>query len=185
MKKLFVTFIICCISLGINAQVEHMTFMGITMNLKIGDFQNQLSKKGVKYDAKASRMMSDGRRYFKGVFSGEKADIFVYYNVKTKLVYRVKAVINCATKEIGQQKFDTFRDMLKTKYSDQIATDTEQDGNPAMSILVTDSKIEYTMGFVNLYITSPYSIFDDIHLHVDYIDSLNEQYNENRNMDDL
>jgi len=185
MKKLFVTFIICCISLGINAQVEHMKFMGITMNCSIGEFQNQLSRKGVKYDAKASRKMPDACRCFKGTFSGEKADIFVYYNAKTKVVYRAKAVIPCPTKDLGQQMFDTFRDMLKTKYSDQVATDTDFEGNPAMSILVTDSKIEYTMGFVNLYISSPYSFMDEVYLHVDYKDSLNEQYNENRNMDDL
>ena len=76
--------------------------------------------------------------------------------------------------------------MLKTKYSDGIANDSEQDGHPSLSILVQDSKHEKELGFVGMYITNPpYSFMDEVYLHIDYEDIANGKVNQANNMDDL
>ena len=91
------------------AQREHLKFMGIPLNGSIDAFQTKLQAKGIKYDAKGSIQLKVGCRCFKGIFSGEKADFYVYYNEKSKIVYRAKAVISCINKEKGEEKFYSFR----------------------------------------------------------------------------
>ena len=186
MKKFAFIIIAWLMVLNVQAQTEHLKFMGIPLNGTISSFQTKLQSKGVKYDAEGSRQLKAGCRGFNGVFSGEKANIYVYYDEKTKIVYRAKAVITCLNKENGENKFYDFKSMLKTKYVDGIASDGEQDGHPSLSILVPDSKLENNLGYVGVYITNPpYSFMDEVYLHVDYEDIANRKANQNNNMDDL
>ena len=186
MKKTLLVILCCLFSITIQAQTEHLKFMGIPLNGSITAFQTKLQAKGIKYDAEGSRQLKVGCRCFKGSFSGEKADFYVYYNERTKVVYRAKAVITCLSKEKGEEKFDTFRSMLKSKYSDGYSNDSEQDGHPSLSILVPDSKLENDLGYVGMYITNPpYSFMDEVYLHIDYEDISNKKVNQANNMDDL
>lgn len=186
MKKTLLIILCCLFSIMTQAQTEHLKFMGIPLNGSITAFQTKLQEKGIKYDAEGSRQLKVGCRCFKGSFSGEQANFYVYYNEKTKIVYRAKAVITCLNKEKGEDKFNSFRSMLKAKYSDEFAKDSEQDGHPSLSILVPDSKIEKELGYVGMYITDPpYSFMDEVYLHIDYEDVANERGNQASNMDDL
>ena len=186
MKRTLQIIVCCLLSMIAQAQTEHLKFMGIPLNGSITAFQTKLQAKGVRYDAEGSRQLQVGCRCFKGSFSGEKADFYVYYNEKTKVVYRAKAVITCLSKEMGKEKFDSFKSMLKSKYSDGIASDGEQDGHPSLSILVPDSKLVNELGYVGLYITNPpYSFMDEVYLHIDYEDIANRRVNQVNNMDDL
>lgn len=186
MKKITLSLIACLISLMVSAQVEHLKFMGIPLNGTITSFQAKLQAKGVKYDPLGSKQFGVGCRCFKGTFSNEKAYFYVYYNDKTKIVYRAKAVITCYNIEYGNRKFDSFSGMLKSKYSDGEFYDGEQDGYPALSILVPDSKLEKSLGQVGVYISNssePY--IDEVYLHIDYEDFANTNSNQEKNMDDL
>ncbi len=186
MKKITLSLIACLISLMVSAQVEHLKFMGIPLNGTITSFQAKLHEKGVKYDPTGSRQLGIGSRCFKGTFSNEKAYFYVYYNEKTKIVYRAKAVITCYSKEDGNRKFATFYGMLKSKYSDGEFYDGEQEGHPTLSILVPSSKQENALGHVGLYISNslePY--INEVYLHVDYEDFVNKNSNQKKNMDDL
>lgn len=186
MKKGLLIFLCCLSSIILQAQIEHLKFMGIPLNGSITVFQTKLQAKGIEYDAEGSRQLKVGCRCFKGTFSGEKANFYVYYNEKTKIVYRAKAVITCLSKENGEDKFYSFKAMLKSKYSDGIANDSEQDGHPSLSILVSDSKKEKGLGYVGMYITNPpYSFMKDVYLHIDYEDIANREENQTTNMDDL
>ena len=186
MKRTLLITLCCLFSIIIQAQTEHLKFMGIPLDGSISAFQSKLQAKGIKYDAESSRQLKAGCRSFKGSFSGEKADFYVYYNEKTKVVYRAKAVITCFDKERGEEKFYTFRSMLKTKYSDGIAEDGEQEGHPALSILVPDSKQEKGLGYVSMYINNPpYSFMDEVYLHIDYEDASNRMVNQENIMEDL
>ena len=186
MKKYLLVALCCLFSIHTQAQTEHMKFMGIPLNGSITAFQTKLQAKGIRYDAETSRQLSAGCRCFKGSFSGEKADFYVYYNEKTKIVYRAKAVITCLNKDSGEEKFYTFRSMLKSKYSTGIVTDSEQEGHPALSIFVYNSKQDKGMGYVNMYIAnSLYSFMDEVTLHIDYEDIANSDVNHVNNMDDL
>lgn len=186
MKRTLLITICCLFSIIAQAQTEHLKFMGIPLNGSITAFQTKLQAKGIKYNAEGSRQLKVGCRCYKGSFSGEKADFYVYYNEKTKIVYRAKAVITYLSKEKGEERFYSFRSMLKTKYSDGFANDGEQDGHPSLSIIVPDSKQEKDLGYVGMYITNPpYSYMDEVYLHIDYEDVANKKVNEVNNMDDL
>lgn len=186
MKKFLFSFLCCLFSILIQAQNEHLKFMGIPLDGNITSFQKKLQAKGIKYDAEGSRQIKVGCRCFSGSFSGEKASFFVYYNEKTKIVYRAKAVITCPTKENGKDKFDSFKSLLKEKYSDGIANDGEQDGHPSLSILVLNSSLQNELGYVGMYITNPqYSFLDEVYLHIDYEDTANSKNNQVNIMDDL
>ncbi len=186
MKKTILVIMTCLMALAVQAQKEHMKFMGIPLNGTISSFQTKLAAKGIKYDAKMSAQLKTPCRAFQGVFSGEKADIYVYYNEKTKVVYRAKAVITYSDKTIGERKFEDFKYMLKTKYAKGNSYEGEQDGHPALNLIVPDSKDERYIGTIDLYMTNPqYSFMNEIYLHVDYNDTPNKWVNESKNMDDL
>ena len=87
MKKLFLLLVITLfVSVGAMAQTEHLKFMGIPLNGTITQFQNKLKAKGVDVNPSLNKFIPTGGRAFKGVFSGNDATIFVYYDEKTKKV---------------------------------------------------------------------------------------------------
>lgn len=186
MKKLMLLIIFCLMTVVVQAQTEHLKFMGLPLNGTITAFQSKLQAKGIKYDSKTSAGIKDPCRAFRGVFSGNDANIYVYYNEKTKVVYRAKAVIEYRNKETGESKFSDFKYNLKTKYANAYSYDGEQNNHPSFSLNVFDSKEERQIGTIDLYFTNaPYSFMDEVYLHVDYTDTPNKSVNEKNNLDDL
>jgi len=185
MKKALLS-ILCFFSIMIQAQTEHLKFMGIPLDGSITAFHTKLQGKGLKYDAETTRQLDLCCRCYRGSFSGEKASFFVYYNEKTKIVYRAKAVITYQNKELGEEKFKSYKSLLKTKYSEGNVHDDEQNGHPALTIVVPDSKMERKLGYVSMYINNAvYSFIDEVYLNIDYEDRANSEGNESSNMDDL
>ena len=186
MKKIVYLLFALLTTLSVNAQNEHLKFMGIPLTGTITAFQSKLTAKGISYDKSASANSKAGVRCFKGLFSGENAYIYVYYNEKTKIVYRAKAVIKYDDEDVAQRKFSRFSSMLKEKYITGTANDTEQDGYPALSIRVLGNDFESVLGYIYMYISKPsYSFIDDRYLHIDYEDLDNTVSDIDKNMDDL
>lgn len=186
MKK--ITFLIICLfTLGIAcAQTQsHLKFMGISLDGTINQFQAKLASKGVTVDTELNKKVGVGTRAFKGTFSGKNAQIFIYYNEATKIVYRGKAVIESSDEEICESNYKYFLNMLSSKYEDAIIRTGEQDGHESKSLLIpNDSTAEYVyLGTIDVYRTSYYSI--SYNIHIDYTDTINNVKNDNRNMDDL
>lgn len=186
MKRSLLLIIVLFLSMSSFAQMEHMKFMGIPLNGTISSFQKKLAAKGVKFDPETSKGIKGPCRIFNGTFSGEKAQIFVYYNDKTKIVYRAKAVILYQKREQGERGFEEFKYMLKSKYSNGDDFDGEQDGFPSFLFQVYDKKLSNIIGSVGMYCSKPdYSFLGEMLLHVDYTDNANEKSNIRTNMDDL
>ena len=106
---------------------EHLMFMGIPLTGTINQFQTKLQAKGVRHDRQLSNELPLGIRAFKGTFSNRKANISVYYNSKTLLVYAAKAYIPDLTEENANELFELFKHNLLTKYADGIANDEDED----------------------------------------------------------
>lgn len=96
-RNIILTLFISLVSLCATAQ-EHIKFMGIPMGGTITAFQNKLQAKGLKVSVESARMPA-GQRGYKGTFSGEQAEILIWFNPRTKIVYRGKAMINRYGKE--------------------------------------------------------------------------------------
>ena len=186
MKKIVYLLFALLTTLSVNAQKEHLKFMGIPLTGSITNFQSKLTAKGISYDKAASLRSQAGIRCFTGMFSGEKAEIYVYYNEKTKIVYRAKAVVEYSTEDIAKSKYSKFSSMLREKYIAGEFFESEHDDYPAFGIKVPDSQLEKSIGFISLYISKPsYSFMDERYLHIDYEDRDNTVSDMDRNMDDL
>ena len=97
------------------AQQEHLKFMGIELKGTISEFQTKLQAKGITLSPD-SKQTPSGIRIYKGIFSGVNADIFVWYNPRSKEVYRAKAVISRNGQDLIEQLKSNFEMKLDLKY---------------------------------------------------------------------
>lgn len=80
--------------------------MGVPLDGTISTFQKKIADKGVSYNPKLSKIFPVGCRAFDGIFAGHKAEIIVYYDNKSKIVYRAKAVYTETSEEYCNQLYD-------------------------------------------------------------------------------
>lgn len=177
MKKITLLTICILFSLLGYAQKEHLTFMGIPLNGTIAQFQVKLQNKGIRQDVQLSRALPSGCRAFKGVFAGEDCEIFIYYNEKTKIVYRAKAAVETNGLSLVEHKYQEFKQMLKNKYV-CIEEDGKNNGYN-QSVFFSNS------GTIAIYITKNEYGYEQYALHIDYEDAANSLSNERKRMDDL
>lgn len=176
---------------------RHLKFMGIPLTGSITQFQAKLAQKGCTYDKPTSRFIAAGCRAFKGNFIGNKANIYVYYDTKTKTVYRAKAVLSGLSEDIAEQKYGTIKDLLLKKYVGSYYDESEKDGNKSCSILPQREEYAFeedggswqtAYGEIDIYVTK-----DDLavnfpfyfNLHIDYTDQINSDKREDNIMEDL
>ena len=200
MKRLSFILIALFISICAFAQSEHIKFMGIPMGISISSFQSKLEAKGVKYD-KASKQLPSGSRMFQGTFAGHKAQIFVYYDPSTKLVYRTKACVEREDKPALDQVFFDFISMFAEKFGEEnVATpmqSQDQDkrqshlkGYSSRNIDLHYSGVFTENGRIDIYevVSDPDYIIhiNDVYtLHIDYFDDAAESINHQSILEDL
>lgn len=186
MKKSFyiIVFILVSTFAAYSQEQPHMAFMGIPLTGTITQFQAKLATKGVAYDAATSRSLDVGTRFFKGTFSGKKASVYVYYNEKSKVVYRAKAVISSTDNDVFENEYKYFVNMLSQKYYSAEVQRGTQDSHETVTYMVPNDEtaIYKYLGTIDVYRTSdyPYKF-----LHIDYTDTVNKIKNNAQNMDDL
>ncbi len=179
MKRFLSFFVMLVLTLGAMAQTQHMKFMGIPLNGTISAFHQKLVAKGCKHDVEVSNAVGAGSRVFAGTFFGEKADIYVYYNAKTKVVYRAKACIKRSSEDNIIRKYNEVKSALEEKYPDAYMSEDEHNGYDSMVFYTSQGWIDLYVSKHDGYSETPYS------LHIDYIDDVNFKKNENSKMNDL
>lgn len=185
MKKAILLTLFCITSMIAFSQSEgtHLKFMGIELDGTINEFQEKLLKKGVTIDP-GSKQLPNGMRSFKGNFSGEEADITIFYNPKDKIVYRAKAIITRRGKDSIERLMSTFENKLDMKYgtnNKQTSTETDDKYNTFNEHLYI-----VETGAISLFIVAGERLrYGDYYLHVDYHDKLNNLMNTFDEMDDL
>ena len=200
MKRLSFILIALFISICAFAQSEHIKFMGIPMGISISSFQSKLEAKGVKYD-KAFEQLPSGSIMFQGTFAGHKAQIFVYYDPSTKLVYRTKACVEREDKPALDQVFFDFISMFAEKFGEEnVATpmqSQDQDkrqshlkGYSSRNIDLYYSGVFTENGRIDIYevVSDPDYIIhiNDVYtLHIDYFDDAAESINHQSILEDL
>lgn len=186
MKKI-ITLLLLFVALSVQAQEEHMKFMGIPLDGKISQFQMKLSAKGVTPDDGIIDYKSLGSRRYKGSFAGKNATIFIYFDENTKVVYRAKAVITSYSEELNESEYNYFFNMLSKKYGDYADIKKDEHDNYESSIFLIYNKLtaEYKyLGNIDVY-RSKSSYNNEYYLHIDYNDTINVVMHENNSMDDL
>ena len=179
MKRIFSFFVMLVLTLGVMAQTQHMKFMGIPLDGTISAFHQKLVAKGCKHNVEVSNVVGAGSRVFVGTFFGEEASIHVYYNAKTKVVYRAKACIERSSEDNIIRKYNEVKSALEEKYPDAYMVKSEDYGY--------DSLTFYTgQGSIGLYVAKYDNVYSTVYsLHIDYFDKVNFKKNENSKMNDL
>lgn len=186
MKRIILLAIIL---LPMLAFAGHLAFMGIPLTGTIENFSLKLKQKGVKTDPSTKKLPS-GVRSFTGTFIGKDASIYVYYDTKSKSVYRAKACIENHSKEQAERLLGEVKEMLGNKYF-TLCEDGTQEGFNSTSLVVFPEPTETAIatGVINLYISKVDGYrwpFDDIYvLHIDYQDFKSTDKNTISMMDDL
>ena len=209
MKKGLFMLLGCLFVLAIQAQSEHLKFMGIPLDGKINEFHSQLLKKGCTLDEILMKYgKPKGEKVYEGPFAGNSAKIVVFFNEKTKNVYRAKAVISAYSEEQVKQKYFEMKSMLMDKYDihnrfRQKYGEELRDsliGNLKWYFEDTDDKYESIsfmvigvdpfkrIGEIDLFVKEiepPISYRTEYNLHIDYIDRENNIADHDDRMDDL
>ena len=194
MKRIISTLFCLLIMLTSFAQSsgEHLKFMGIPITGTITQFQSKLTQKGCTYNKEASAVLSAGTRAFKGTFVGNKVDIYAYYDTKTKIVYRVKAIINGTTEDLAEQQYNKIKNLMSQKYGTDYMETSTKDGKESVSFIAWENVDEVSgvaIGGIDLYITkdeqswvrSPYNY----NLHIDYYDTKNYDKHTKQELDEI
>lgn len=179
----------------------HLKFMGIPITGTISQFHTKLVAKGCTYDKVESSSNSAGMRIFKGNLAQNEVKIIVYYNTKTKIVYRVKALIYGIPEVLATQKYNEFKSFLTVKYDSRYTKTSSFEGKELIQYLALRDKntsidpenlpsrlSDVAFGVIKLYISkdledwnSPYNYY----LHIDYYDQINNEKNNKNILDDL
>lgn len=202
MKKFIFVWLFAFVSMLCYAQnlTEHLSFMGIPINGTITQFQAKLQGKGCVVDRALSSQLTVGCRAFKGKFVDNKVDIYVYYDEKTKLVYRVKAVVSGTSESIAEQKYEKIKGLLLTKYGSSFCNYGTQSEKESFSVLVASKGLLENLdssnslsangfkGEVDLFIAKDDSFIRYpfwFNLHIDYIDAINNEKHQNQSLDEI
>lgn len=181
-KSLFLVFMLM-LSLTGFAQQTHLKFMGIELNGSITEFQKKLQSKGLTISNLSSHCPT-GQLMFDGVFSGETAQVIVWFNPRSKQVYRAKALIERYGKDQIQQLMNEMEVKLDTKYG----TEKKYSEMVKDDHLHEFNQISYFTGngVIGLFITSSgYTSQSTFTLHIDYVDKENYAKNTADEIEDL
>lgn len=215
MKK-FLAIIVLMLSISAQAQEQsnHLKFMGIPLDGKISSFNKELQKKGFMLDELTGKRIG-GTYIYNGYFAGEKAQVFVDYDEKSKIVYQASAIIKHYTKEQAISMYKEMRDMIETKYSqdegvkfmqniiDKNAEKIKEEGISPFEWKKTleENGYETTMffipdinttrgliGLIRVYVRETFSTITNsinYNLFISYTDDQNEDMQRKNRIDDL
>lgn len=195
MKRLLFLIATLALALGCSAQQkpQHLKFMGIPITGTIATFQTKLIQKGFTLQ-KAYRGQSPDVKFYKGIFSGNKCQVLVYFNTKSRIVYKCRVAIECSSREIAEQEFNTFEPLIQNKYNNDkfMAVNFDDETDVYEMNLHIYSKIPEKdggmpcIGGIGMFILDLDSSYPEKYdLIIDYIDAINNDKNLQSNINDL
>ena len=156
---------------------EHIKFKGIPLTGTITHFQKFLEAKGVKPNKEINRNTPVGVRCFKGDFAGYDADIFIYYDKLSKLVYRGKACIINNDKELATEIYNQIKNLVEIKFQKMDVTHVTTDEPFGKSYENGDIYVLFTT--LNNKHTTIYAVT------IEYTDRINFRKHQNALLEDI
>lgn len=154
---------------------QHMKFMGIPLDGTIANFTTKLKAKGIEISPN-NRMLDAGCRWFKGYFYGKAAEIYVYYDPATKIVYRAKAVIEDSDYDRLKGIYDEILTSIEEKYLGRHKQDTYEGYPSTLFQIDLQTSADYYEGNIDLFFSdNGLTYYKTYYLHVDYYDEANKR----------
>lgn len=177
MKRTISLLVLCMIWFVASAQ-QHMKFMGIPLDGTISTFTTKLQAKGVKISPNNNKS-GVGCRWFIGTFYGESAEIYVYYNPTTKIVYRAKAVIERDKFDLLKDIYDEISASIDSKYLGRHKEYTHEGRVSIHYDIDLETSADFYEGVIDLFFTdNGLKYYTTYYLHIDYYDEVNRRKHE-------
>jgi hypothetical protein len=184
MKKSILLFVFCLLCVISQAQTEHLKFAGIPITGNIEQFQQQLLAKGFKQNTinkfeieeLDGKLAPEGKRIYRGKFVNQKAKVKVFFDTKTKQVFRVQAYFTKLDENAAQVKLEYYKGLLANKYG--AANMKEHDQSKELPGFLLTAHGGQIFGYV-----SKSSIF--YNTYIQYTDSINEESHRHQMLNDL
>jgi hypothetical protein len=213
MKKVFLSILAILFTLKLVAQCPHLKFMGIPLDGKISAFNKEMQKKGFTLDKQLSKAM-EGVHIYNGNFAGERGQVFISFDDKTKIVYLAGVLIKHYTKQSAIKGYEDMRDMLEEKYSqdddvryfenmknergEQLKEQgitpfewkqtSEEEGYEATTFIIPNLESRSIIGDIKVFLSESYSNVSyttEYNLYIRYTDWQNDKSQRENRMDDL
>ena len=176
MKKIAFLILACLMSLNIQAQVEHIKFMGIPVDGTLKTFEKQLKKKGFIPDFRFKDLPEElfpDSRIYKGSFADDNNVGLVFKCDKnTKIVYSANVLIECTTEREMVSKYESYLPMYQEKYADSEFKEFQNERKNGVTIPVFNSNHDGVIGMIIL----AKDIDPDTHAYkvtIEYFDGFN------------
>ena len=144
--------------ISLSAHSEHLKFMDIPIEGNITTFQSKLESKGIKVNSTKSKEAPNGQRIFEGKFQGYKSEITVFYNRKTKEVYKVEALINSKVKTDIEIILSQAIKTIRSKYINDEEVDLHHQSGTYYLFHIKESSTD--LGYIgNIYVEPSNSIY--------------------------
>ena len=187
MKKIGLLLMVCLMSLTIQAQVEHLRFMGIPIDGKISAFENQLKRKGFIPDPRFKTLPKEyfsTSRIYRGAFANEdNVTLVVKFDKNTKIVYDVNIIIDCSSQNGMREKYDEYESMYREKYKDSIFNVIETERKTGISIGVPFLDQELCGMILLAKDVEPGT--ENYKVTIEYVDVYNMRKNNTNSLNDL
>ena len=187
MKKIIALFVCIFTTLSICAQTpSHIKFMGVPLTGTITQFHSKITAKGCKVNTVLNKYAGNGIRVYSGTFIGKDATIFIYYNTKTKIVYRAKATLQNLSQNISEIMYNDIKDKLTQKYSTYETN--EHEGHESTICYALNSTEEVSLGRIDLFVSLDTPLaptISDRTIHIDYWDRINSEKNDQSDLEEL
>ena len=178
MRKKTLIFLLLLFALATMAQTEHVRFLGIPLDGNIRQFQEVLMEKGCTYDQDGNALLPKGIRAFKGFYAGHDAQLLVFYDETSNLVYQAQAVITCQGEEACEAVFNDINSQLQKKYGTLLSTKSIQYGHDSYGYSIL-SEQRVVIGDVGLFVGKDESTPEGYLVQVQYTDTANLRKHQN------
>mgnify|MGYP000002059982 FL=1 len=183
MRKLVLLLITVLATLTMQAQGEHLKFMGIEIKGSITEFQQHLLTKGLRVSY-VSKGLPEGQRVYDGHFSGYPAQVVVFFNARTRQVFRAKVMIDRQGRDQATNLLNELMAKLDLKYGAE--NRRSHDFTDEYRHKFKQSAYTISNGEIDLFVTSTgYVDQDTFYVNIDYKDATNTTHNTIDELEDL
>lgn len=156
MKRSLLLIFLSIITLSVHSQ--HLKFMDIPIDGTISSFQSKLESKGIKVNGTKSKSAPNGQRIFEGKFQGYNSEITVFYNRKTKEVYKVETQIKSKIKTDIEIIFSQAINTVRDKYINEEKQDLHCNSGAYYIFHIKESRSD-SVKLGTIYIEPTYSTY--------------------------
>ena len=159
---------------------EHLLFMNIPLDGKIGAFHNKMLSKGLKI-SDINKQLGKGFRAYEGTFARANALICICYDIETHLVYAAIVTLLPMSKDDAISKDIELTSSFKKKYGRKHVVRTEVNIDDFTDGLIDQTNVYLDEGEINIKLF----VDDKSTITIYYFDKKNTKKVEEKKKNDI